>query len=72
MNKNRLPNISLLRIMLDEKEITASDVFITGDAVALWQVQNEHLIDLDLWCWHLDASGGNRNYIVTDIKKAAV
>ena len=58
--------------MLNNAEIISSNVFLTGNAIAHWTVNNEGIMNLDLWDWHEDTTSGNMQYIVTDIKAAAL
>lgn len=43
-------------------------MFVTGNAIALWQAQKETIITSDHWYWHKDSSGDSLRYIVTDKK----
>ncbi|HTG56092.1 MAG TPA: hypothetical protein VL943_07490 [Niabella sp.] len=71
MNKNHLQELSLLRVTLDGEDLTVSNVFVTGDAIALWQTGTEAVIDLGRWHWHKNFEGSSTVYIVTG-RKAAI
>lgn len=67
MDTENLSAISAFKITSNSKEVVTSNVFITGDAIALW-VLNTGNIDLDLWNWHQGDDDRNANFIVTGKK----
>lgn len=68
MNKKQLKAFSLLRVMLNGEDLTISDVFVTGDAIACWGAENEAVIDLTGWHWHKGSDSNADLYIVTGRK----
>ncbi len=68
MNKDYLKAFSLLKVTLDGEDITLSDVFVTGDAIASWQTERATIIDLGSWHWHKNCDSKEDFYIVTGRK----
>ena len=72
MKKSQFLPVSLRRFILNNAEVIASNVFLTGNAIALWSINNDGITNLDLWDWHEDVSSGCLQYIVTDMKKIMI
>lgn len=68
MNNKHSKGLSLLRVTLDGEDLTVNNIFITGDAIALWQAGKEAVIDLGCWHWHKNCEGSSALYIVTGRK----
>lgn len=49
MNKGGSKALSLLKVTLNGEELTLSNIFVTGDAIAFWQAEKQAVIDLASW-----------------------
>ncbi|MGE9313812.1 hypothetical protein ACLOAU_19325 [Niabella sp. CJ426] len=68
MNKDGSKALSLLKVTLNGEELTLSNVFVTGDAIAFWQAEKQTVIDLASWYWYKDLESKEPLYIVTERK----
>ncbi|MCH5719401.1 hypothetical protein [Niabella hibiscisoli] len=67
MSTTEFSAISELIITSKSQDVVISNVFITGDAIALWDC-NIGSINLDLWDWHRGNNNDSENFIVTGRK----
>ncbi|MBZ4192537.1 hypothetical protein [Niabella beijingensis] len=61
-----------LTVLLENVEMTASNICFTGDAIAMLEnyTVKGAVLNLDDWHWHAEQRGGLTFYIITSLKQA--